>query len=208
MIGRLSRAFAGASVAFVLLLIVCYTSPLIPALARWLTGQWEQPRGDVLIVLGADQLDDGTPGVVSYWRSLYAARAFRSGGFHRVVVSGGRLGDSGSVSVARAMVEVMISMGVPRDVVSLEEQSMSTRENALFTAKMIQGWPGTRVLLTSDIHMRRAHAAFARAGVSTIPAPIPDVGKRWNYWPQRWDCIWDVGFALLKYPYYAARGWI
>jgi uncharacterized SAM-binding protein YcdF (DUF218 family) len=207
-ISRLWQFFSSAAACFVLLLILLYTSPLVPRLAEWLTGRWEQPKGDILIVLGGDQLSDGTIGIASYWRSVYAVRAFRTGGFKRIVVTGGLVGPHSPMSVARAMADFMAGLGVPRDAITIEEHSRSTRENALFTARMIAGWPGTKVLLSSDIHMRRAHATFAHAGVDTIPAPIPDIGKRWNNWAARWDCIWEVGVGFVKYGYYAMRGWI
>ena len=208
MISRLWRIFRAASVCFVVLLILLYTSPIVPRLATWLTGRWEAPKGDVLIVLGGDQLSDGTLGVGSYWRSVYAARAFRAGGFQRIVVTGGPGGRQHSISIARAMADLIAGLGVPREDITLEEQSNSTRENALFTARLIHGWAARKVLLSSDIHMRRAQATFARAGLDTIPAPIPDIGKRWNNWVARWECIWEVGIALVKYGYYATRGWI
>jgi len=208
LISRLWRLFRSAAVCFVLLLILLYTSPIVPRLAGWLTGRWEEPKGDVLIVLGGDQLSDGTLGVGSYWRSVYAARAFRTGGFKRIVLTGGPGGRQNSISIARAMAELIAGLGVPREDIALEEQSQSTRENALFTARMIRGWPGSKVLLSSDIHMRRAQATFARAGLDTIPAPIPDIGKRWNNRVARWECIWDVGVGFVKYGYYAMRGWL
>jgi uncharacterized SAM-binding protein YcdF (DUF218 family) len=207
-ISRLWRKFASAAACLLLLLILLYTSPLMPQLAKWLTGRWQQPKGDVLIVLGGDQLSDGTLGVASYLRCVYAARAFRPGGFQRIVVTGGPGGHQNSISVARAMADLIAGMGVPREDITIEEQSKSTRENALFTERLIHGWSGRKVLLSSDIHMRRAHAAFARAGLDTIPAPIPDIGKRWNSWALRWDCIWEVGLAYVKYGYYDMRGWL
>jgi uncharacterized SAM-binding protein YcdF (DUF218 family) len=208
LVSRFWRIFRTAAACFVLALILLYTSPVVPALAWWLIGtRWEEPKGDILIVLGGDQLGDGTLGIGSYWRSVYAVRAFRPGGFQRIVVTGGRGGPS-STSIARAMADFMVGLGVPREDITLEEQSTSTRENALFTARMIRGWTGKKVLMSSDVHMRRAYATFKRAGLDTIPSPIPDVGKRWNSWPARWDCIWEVGVSLLKYGYYAMRGWL
>ena len=106
------------------------------------------------------------------------------------------------------MSDSVVALGVPREAITLEEQSTSTRENALFTIRQIAGWSGTKVLLTSDTHMRRAHAAFRKAGLETIPAPIPDIGKRWNDLVQRWDCIWAVGTQTVQYFYYKARGWV
>jgi uncharacterized SAM-binding protein YcdF (DUF218 family) len=192
----------------VIVLAVLYTSPLVPRVARWLTGDWEDAKGDVLIVLGGNQLGDGTLGVESYWRSVYAWWAFRDGGFRKVVITGGPNPDSGGRPVAQVMADFMTALGVPREAITLEEKSQSTRENALMTVPLVRDMPGTKVLLTSDIHMRRARAAFARAGLQTVPAPIPDVRKRWNSWVDRWACIFDVGVGLAKYGYYAARGWV
>jgi uncharacterized SAM-binding protein YcdF (DUF218 family) len=207
-LARLKRVFPALAAGFVLLLAVAHLSPLVPAIGRWLTGQWEEPKGDVLIVLSADQLGDGTLGLVSYWRSVYAVRAWRAGGFQRIVVSGGKLGYPQSPSVAQSMADFIAALGVPRGAIWLEERSLSTRENALFTAALIRDWPGKKVLLTSDCHMRRARLAFARAGIDTVPAPMPDIGKRWNNWLSRWDCSWTVAGELVKFAYYAARGWI
>jgi uncharacterized SAM-binding protein YcdF (DUF218 family) len=205
---RIWRNFKSAAAVFVLLLIVLYTSPLVPWLAGWLTGDWEDAKGDVLIVLGGSQLSDGTLGMESYWRSVYACWAFRDGGFKRVVVTGGPSGNQPGPSVARVMGDFMTALGVPRRNILLEEKSQSTRENAVMTVPLVRGMPGTKVLLTSDIHMRRARAAFARAGLNTVPAPVPDFRKRWNGWVNRWACIFDVGTGLAKYAYYAARGWV
>ena len=123
---------------------------------------------------------------------------FARGSFSGLWPSGGPGGGQDSISIARAMANVMTGLGVPPDIITIEEQSKSTRENALFTARMIGGWAGSKVLMSSDIHMRRAHAAFARAGVDTIPVPIPDIGKRWNSWVDRWDCIWEVGAGTVN----------
>jgi uncharacterized SAM-binding protein YcdF (DUF218 family) len=212
---RLWRIFRTASACFVLLLIVLYTSPLVPRLSGWLTGDGGDPKGDVLIVLGGTQLGDGTFGLNSYWRAVYGAQIFREGGFRRLVITGGHAGYPGSISIAHAMANLMVGLGVPREDIALEEESRSTRENALFTARLLNSragagkeWTGRKVLLSSDIHMRRAHAAFARAGLDTTPAPSPDVGKRWGVWNERWNCIGEVGLEWVKYGYYTMRGWL
>jgi uncharacterized SAM-binding protein YcdF (DUF218 family) len=205
---RLWRSFRTASACFVLLLIVLYTSPLVPRLSGWLTGDWGDPKGDVLIILGGTQLGDGTFGGNSYWRAVYGAQIFREGGFRRLLITGGHGGYPNTMSIAQAMANLMVGLGVPREDITLEEESRSTRENALFTARLLNQQTGTKVLLSSDIHMRRAHAAFARAGLDTIPAPSPDIGKRWGVWTERWNCIWEVGLESVKYGYYKLRGWL
>lgn len=206
-IAKFWARFKAVSAFVVIALVLLYTTPLVPAVAQWLTGDWEDPKGDVLIVLGGSQLEDGTLGVESYWRCVYAWWDYRSFGFQHVLISGGRQPGS-ATPVAKSMADFITSLGVPREKIMLEDESMSTHENALKTAAVLKGLRGTKVLLTSDIHMRRAHAAFAKAGVQTVPAPIPDFRKRWQSWPGRWSCIWDTGIGLAKYGYYFVRGWV
>ena len=77
----------------------------------------------------------------------------------------------------------LTASGIPPDKILLETNSASTRENALFTAAMIQTLPGTKVLLTSDYHMFRARRAFEAAGLHVVPRPFPDVLKQYNsFW--------------------------
>ena len=58
-----------------LLWLVSATPAALDGWARALAGTWKDPRGDVLIVLGGDVQSDGTIGLHSYWRTVYAARA-------------------------------------------------------------------------------------------------------------------------------------
>jgi uncharacterized SAM-binding protein YcdF (DUF218 family) len=122
-VARLKSIFTSLAVGLVLLLVVTHVSPIVPAISHWLTGQWEQPKGDILIVLSADQLGDGTLGLASYWRSVYAVRAWRSGAFQRIVISGGKLGYAQSPSIARAMADFIVALGVPREAIWMEEHT-------------------------------------------------------------------------------------
>jgi uncharacterized SAM-binding protein YcdF (DUF218 family) len=205
---RIWRGTIVASALAFWVLVGLHVSPVIPAITNFLTDRWEEPVGDILIVLSAEQLGDGTIGQSSYWRTVYAVRAHNKRPFKKVVFSGGTQAGEGVRSTAASMAEFAIGLGLPREVVVLEERSRSTRENAVYTAEMLRAWPGTKVLLTSDCHIRRARRCFERAGLTVIPAPIPDVGKRWNSWMARSECIWLVLIELTKNGYYSARGWI
>ena len=205
---RIWRLVISASGVAFLVILVLHVSPVIPALNGFLTDRWQEPAGDTLIVLAAEQIGDGTLGMVSYWRALYAVRAWRKHPFRRVVFSGAPQGAPGTPSAAASMAEFAIALGVPREIVVLEERSRSTRENALYTAELVRDWPGSKVLMTSDCHIRRARRSFEKAGLTVIAAPIPDIGKRWHSWPLRPECIWTVLTELAKNGYYTARGWI
>ena len=54
-----------------MVLIVQFT-PLVSWYARLLAGPWNDPDGDILIVLSADELPDDIIGLASYWRAIYA----------------------------------------------------------------------------------------------------------------------------------------
>jgi uncharacterized SAM-binding protein YcdF (DUF218 family) len=72
-----------------LLLVLVTVTPVVFWWAGVLAGPWEDPNGDVLIVLGGSLLDKGLMGQSSYWRSVYALRAWRQGSFQKIVINGG-----------------------------------------------------------------------------------------------------------------------
>jgi len=197
----------GSALAF-WVVVLLHVTPLVPAVTRLLTDRWEEPEADTLIVLGAEQLSDGTLGIASYWRTVYAVRAYQQGKCRKIVFSGGKMGDFNQPSLAAEMSRFAMAMGVPATAVALEERSLSTRENALFTAAIVRSWPGSKALLTSDCHMLRARKAFEVAGLAVRPAPIPDIGKRWNRWTSRSECIATVAVEIVKVAGYRARSWI
>jgi uncharacterized SAM-binding protein YcdF (DUF218 family) len=168
---------------------------------RWLAGPWEDPKGNVLIVLGGQGLNERMLGQNSYWRSVYAVWAWREGGFHHVILSG-------DAQVVTPMRDFLVSQGVPAEVVAMERKSLSTHENAQLTAPLARSWPGPYVLMTSDYHMWRAHRAFIRAGLPVLPRPLPDAGKRITQWSARWQVFLDLLEETAKIGYYEAHGWI
>ncbi len=187
-------------------LLVCVVTftPLVSWWGRILAGPWNDPKGDLLIVLGGSYGPDGIIGGSSYLRSHYAVLAYRRGRFHTLVLAGG----GQPVPVATSMRDFLACEGVPRAAMLTETASNSTRENALFTTKLLEGMPGKKVLLSSDFHMFRAHRVFRKLGLETLPQPIPDVSDRASSWRGRWPAFLDLLEETLKIGYYFARGWI
>jgi uncharacterized SAM-binding protein YcdF (DUF218 family) len=171
---------------------------------RFLAGPWNDPKGDVLIVLGADSVKD-VIGAGSYWRSVYAVRVWRDGGFREVIVCGG---PSGGEAISERMRDFMVSQGVPAAVIRVETGSRSTRENALLSKALIEATPGRKILLTSDYHMFRAYRVFRKAGIIVEPRPIPDALKQIDYWEIRWSVFVNLCVETVKTGYYFAHGWI
>jgi uncharacterized SAM-binding protein YcdF (DUF218 family) len=204
---QLKRIFVTGSVCFTLLFALFEFTPLLPWYARWLAGPWKDPKGDILIVLANDAEPGDIIGQGSYWRCFYAILAWREGHYRSVVVSGGGAGQ-GHASMAAVMGRFLASNGIPEDRIFLEERSNSTRENALFTARMIGGWPGRKVLLTSDYHIFRAQRAFAAAGLPVVPTSFPDIQKNYNDFAERPWCFFTLADESAKIVWYWQKGWI
>ncbi len=198
----LRRCGRAAIAAFALVgfgVAVISATPLVSWYARRLAGPWNDPLGDILIVPGGSIVDAEAMGPSSQWRAIYAARAYHQG-FQRIVVSG--------AVVSGQMRLLLIAMGVPATAIQVEDQSRSTRENALCIARLLKTESGRKVLMTSDYHMARAVRAFRKAGVDAAPRPIPDGLKRAQHLTLRWEVFLDEAAESAKIAYYFVRGWI
>src|SRR5882762_9137928 len=120
------------------LLLVVSTTSVASWWATRLAGPWDDPKGDVLIVLGGSLLDPGLMGPNSYWRAIYALQAWREGGFHDIVITGG--GDP-ETAVATVMKDFLTCHGVPESAVHVETRSNSTYENARFSKPILDQLP-------------------------------------------------------------------
>jgi len=74
--------------------------------------------------------------------------------------------------------QVLVKWGVPASDILIEEKARNTRENATFSAKIIQSqFSGAKVLLiTSAYHMRRSLGCFEKAGVNVDYFPTDFYG--------------------------------
>lgn len=189
------------------LYVIVTVTPLVNWYARLLAGPWADPKGDTLIVLGGSMIGNGIIGESSYWRSIYAWRAYELDGFHRVIASGGSI-EKPPFPVSLAMKNFMVCQGVPAGVITAETESRSTRENAVDTARLLAGDRSSKVLLTSDYHMFRASRVFAKVGLKVTPRPFPDALKRGDHWEGRWPVFIELCYETVKIAYYYARGWL
>lgn len=199
---RVYRPIATLLAALGLLMVIVTFTPLTAWWARIFAGPWNDPRGEVLIVLGGSGANpDGIISLNSYWRTVYAARIWREGGVQAIIVAGGS-------NAATSMRDYLVSQGVPLAIIQTETESGNTHENATRVRDLVNGMPGRKILLTSDFHMYRAHRAFEAAGVPVEPRPIPDVLKRYGTIQARWSAFNDLCTEAAKIIYYKSRGWI
>lgn len=195
------RVFTGSFAALGALVVIVTLTPLVNWWATWLAGPWNDPQGEVLIVPGASVVGDGMIGYSSYWRVVYAARAWSAGHFREVILTG-------DIHITDPMRRFLVAEGVPDAAIRIEGQSLDTHENAVNTARMLAPTQGTAVLLTSDYHMFRAYRAFRKAGANVLPRPFPDARKRGQSLAERWPVFLELCRETTKIAYYAVRGWI
>ncbi|NKE67695.1 YdcF family protein [Ramlibacter sp. RBP-2] len=104
-------------------------------------------------------------------RLWHAARLHRAAKAPLLVLSGGTVHE-GEAPEAQVMRLFLVELGVPPAAMVLEPASVTTAENAAFSARLLRQRGIRQVLLvTSALHMRRARALFEREGIGVIPAP-------------------------------------
>jgi hypothetical protein len=127
--------------------------------------------------------------------------------------SGFRRGER--LSEAAATRQFLTDLGVPAAALLFEDRSRSTRENARYSAELIQTHGFARVLLvTSAPHMPRALATFHAAGIDAVPAPtdfevLPEPPHLLRWLPDA-QALADSTRALKEYLglwVYRWRGW-
>jgi len=172
----------------------------------------EYPQVDAIVLLGG-----GVEGRRAGWRAepvllpaadrvWFAARLFRAERAPRLIVSGGNTEWSrADQSEADAMAEFLSDLGVPAEAVLRESQSRSTQENAIEVKKLLDA-NGIRsvLLVTSALHMRRALATFAAAGIDAVAAPadieaVPPRESTALYWIPDARALDDSSRALKEY---------
>jgi len=91
-----------------------------------------------------------------------------------IVTSGGRRW--GTQIEAEALRRALVRGGVPEEAVTQELWSLTTHENAVFSAEILRRMGAERVLVvTCAWHVERAIQNFRAAGVDASPLPSPGV---------------------------------
>lgn len=96
------------------------------------------------------------------YRILEAARLASDGSIETVIVSG-------NLAATLVMRDLLISIGLPQELVQLEGNSNHTVDSARNVSAIISGRPF--FLVTSAGHMPRALGVFRKQGLNPIPAP-------------------------------------
>ena len=153
-----------------------------------------QPTGDIIIMLGggaiADVQDvDGT-GMLAQSPSSRLLTVLR---LHRrynlpILLSGGQV-FSDTASEAEIARRVLRSLGVPDEMILVETRSLTTGQNARYTAEILrrEGYVHP-ILVTSAFHLPRAVLNFEKQGITVTPYPA-------DFWVSGDPQLYAVKFA-------------
>ena len=149
-------------------------------------------------------------------RLLEAARMFRLlGRGLPVVASGGFTAAGHRTTEASVMADGLVSLGVPRDRILIEDQSRNTHEQAIQVTRLLRARGiGRFVLVTAPTHIRRATVAFRAQNADIVPsaaALFPDDAPKRSAITPNIDSLRISDEAVYDYValvFYWWRGWL
>lgn len=159
------------AMAIALLVLALIEACLMAAVAITARTMDSPAPADVIIVLGGGLNPiDGTPRATLAYRLDRAAELYEAGFAPRIVVSGGQGADE-PISEAESMRRYLVALGVPDEVIELEDKSTNTQQNMEYS-KAIMDAEGyhSALIVTSDYHLWRALQLAQRAGISASGA--------------------------------------
>ena len=136
---------------------------------------------EVALVLASGIDRTGKPGPSSALRTEVAVAAWHAGHVERLHFTG-TVGNSQPVSTAEAMRRWAEGLGVPREVMTVEDRSRSTLENALLSRPMVAK-ADSRLVITTGYHLWRSVGSVWWAGMSVdgacMTAPFDNAPLEW-----------------------------
>jgi len=173
--------------ALVLVSILKY-GLFLHAMENFLVINEEPNPADVIIVLSGD----------SGKRIDYGVQLYHSGYANKILLTGGP-------TAIEIMQVQALSLGVPKDHILLEEESLSTYDNAMYTLEIMQANTfKSAILVTSPHHTRRASIIFDRffKGVDLTICSVPYDSSNPSKWWKDSRTATTVASEYLKLIWY------
>lgn len=105
-------------------------------------------------------------------REFFASQLYKEGKSGKIILSGGADPVRYGIASSQGMKIFLINLGIPARNIIAGTKSRNTIENFGEVTTLIKMSGGKSILLvTSALHMKRAHWLFSRSGLKVIPAP-------------------------------------
>ena len=152
----------------------------------------------------------------SLYRCLHAAELYRRQPC-KIVVCGGKVDpDQPGPTVAEAMRDFLLQLGIAEEHVVLEDRSRSTRENARYAARLLTEMQADRVILVTEAsHLKRSLRSLRAEQIEAFPSGCQyrTAEFKWSlfqFLPDS-DAVYSNQRAFhewLGMAWYWLRGWI
>lgn len=163
--------------------IIVITSLLISGVTLYIWLGYEIHKGkqnlangehDYVIILGAKVKPGGVPSLSLKNRLDVAADYLTKYPHVTAIVSGGQ-GHDEDRTEASVMKEYLVEKGIEANRILLEEQSMSTYENLLYSKALLEEETTAVTIISNDFHLRRATFLAAQLDLeaNVVPATTP-----------------------------------
>ena len=135
-----------------------------------------EKKYDVAVVLGGISDFDGNYNMLEFNESsdriIHAIKLYKQGFVKKILLSGGTGTMIGlDIREAPNLKKYLIEIGVNEEDIILEKNSRNTKENASYSAVILNNKfkNGNFLLVTSAIHMRRSLLCFEKQGIKITP---------------------------------------
>lgn len=153
------------------------TSYLVKSL-EWQNIPENIPQAEAIVLLGGSTKPPSYPRKMPDIseqgdRVIYAAKLYKDGKAPLIVAAGGRIHwRGGGQPEAEDMQQLLEFIGIPKEAIIQEPNSLNTHENAVNVQKILEQKGIEKVLLvTSAMHMPRSLLIFKKQGIDAIAAP-------------------------------------
>jgi uncharacterized SAM-binding protein YcdF (DUF218 family) len=147
---------------------------------------------EVGVVLTGGMSKTYSPGNQHIWvgksfdRTAQAFQLYQSGKIKKILISGGQGNFRGNVTSreGQEMAVFLTKAGVKAEDIILEGKSLNTRENAKFSAQILQNKFHTNecILITSAFHLPRSLGCFKKVGINPLPFPAHFMQEQTVFW--------------------------
>lgn len=163
-------------------------------------------RYDYIIIHGCGLIDGERVSKLLANRVDRAIRVFRRGKGQAILIPSGGQGPDEKLPEAEAMRAYLLERGIPEDKIILEDKSMTTEENLLFSKQIIDGREGKKriALVTSSYHVYRC---LLLAGSLGIKCAGIGAGVAGYYWPSAVIREFVAVFSRKRYLLLTALGY-
>lgn len=160
--GMIALAALGLACVIALMGFVYYKETHLPPIGD----------SDVIIVLGAQVKEDGTPSVALERRLTAAYESYLKD--RQLIIVCGAQGSNEPRPEGDVMRDWLLARGVPEEDVVAETDSFNTRENLTYAKEIMKSRRLTKALVvTSDYHVARALELCRQVGISAVGKGSP-----------------------------------